>query len=139
VTPPTATHSVQATVTPACPAWSKRLDVEPETVIYRAHEPADTQYMSVRVSGSTSYAGEYWLGGRGLLRPVRARIEASDGLLMAVEDTTGIFGAGASLADAVEDLRAALTEHYAILSASSELSDDLADQLEFLRQHLRLA
>jgi len=83
-------------------------------------------------------AGHPWVSGGDLVRPIRAVVRGgSEGTLVVVEPTTGIFGAGADLADALLDFRAALVEHRDVLESSGELAEDLRDQLDFLRRHLR--
>ncbi len=81
--------------------------------------------------------GRVWLAGGGLSAPVRVRIEAEDGSFYAEEPTTGVFGAGATVAAALDDLRAALREHLDVLQAEEHLSEELQRQLRFLRQHVR--
>lgn len=81
-------------------------------------------------------ADYYWLGGRGLQQPLQAHVEwTGDGVLV-LERTTGVYGFGGRLADAILDLRAALSEHLDVLDSSAELSDDLQGQARFLRRHL---
>lgn len=83
-------------------------------------------------------AGVYWVDGQAIARPVRVAVAAmgADGLVVS-EPTTGIFGSGATLDAAIDDFRAALLEHRAVLEDSGPLSDDLRDQLEFLKRHLK--
>lgn len=85
---------------------------------------------------ANGYAGGYWMGGLGLIRPVRAVLQFSSGHCTAVEPHTGVFGAGGSVAAALQDLRVALREHCEVLQSQVGLSSDLAAQLEFLQQHV---
>lgn len=83
-------------------------------------------------------AGVYWVDGQAIARPVRVAVTATGAAgLVAEEPTTGIFGSGATLDAALDDFRAALLEHRAVLEDSGPLADDLRDQLEFLKRHLR--
>jgi len=68
---------------------------------------------------------------------VRVTITADAAGLVSEEPTTGIFGIGPTLPAALDDFRAALSEHRAVLEDSGPLSDDLRDQLEFLQRHLK--
>jgi hypothetical protein len=81
--------------------------------------------------------GRFWLGGRELVQPVLAEVDLHDGIVSATERTTGIFGAGESLAAALEDLRCALREHLDVQERESSLSEQLQVQRDFLRAHLR--
>jgi hypothetical protein len=86
----------------------------------------------------TYTSGDFWLGGPGVLRPVRVHIEAPhDGPVLAVQHDTGIHGVGASAATAVEDLKAALHDHLVLLAQEEVLSDELEHQLNWLRRHIR--
>ena len=83
-------------------------------------------------------ADTYWLGGPQFFRPVGAHIEVDeDGSVIAHNQETGIFGVGSDFAAAIVDLREALFEHLNILADSNQLSDELSDQLQFLKVHLR--
>ena len=80
----------------------------------------------------------YWLGGGALVEPIMVEIErrAAGGFLV-VQPDTGIYGAAQSAAEAVLDLRTALTEHFQALVRLANLGTDLSQQRDFLRLHLR--
>lgn len=90
----------------------------------------------VRARVRAVVANGYWLGGPGFVRPVYANLEIDRDNVVALEATTGIFGVGPTLADAVTDLRAALAEHRDVLRSEDKLSEELSAQLQFLRTHL---
>jgi hypothetical protein len=52
---------------------------------------------------------------------------------------TGIFGAGASPADALDDFWRAAREHAEVLGGEARLTDALAAQLQYLRERIELA
>jgi hypothetical protein len=84
------------------------------------------------------FAGRQWLGGGDLLIPIHVDVDATaPGEFTVFDPRTGIFGAGATPVEAIEDFRAALVEHRDVLEASQPLSDDLREQLELLRRYLR--
>lgn len=84
------------------------------------------------------FAGRQWLGGGDLLIPIHVDVDtAAPGEFTVSDPRTGIFGAGATPAVAIEDFRAALVEHRDVLETSQPLSDDLREQLELLQRHLR--
>jgi hypothetical protein len=57
------------------------------------------------------------------------------GLLFTVSDSvTGIFGAGGTPIDAVQDLARALKEHQEVLEAQDRLSPALEEQLRYLQR-----
>lgn len=60
-------------------------------------------------------------------------IADTDGLWTVRDIATGIFGSGSSEAEALRDFYSALFEHRDVLERQSELSDDLAAQLAYLR------
>lgn len=63
-------------------------------------------------------------------------LRSLDGYWTALEPRTGIFGTGADESSALEDLIRALQEHTDVLARQEALSDELADQLDYLRQRL---
>ena len=81
--------------------------------------------------------GLFWLAGDRLIQPVRVLVERGSGSFVATEPQTGVFGVGPTFAAAVNDLRAALVEHLEVLRAEEALSEELDQQLAFLRSHLR--
>ena len=78
----------------------------------------------------------YWLGGRGLVQPVRAVTTFVDGQWCAEQPDTGIWGAGRTEAAAIEDLRRALFGHRDVLMSSTALAPNLTVQRQWLREHL---
>lgn len=83
-------------------------------------------------------ADSFWLAGDDLIQPVLAQIQVDGDDLLATEPVTGIYGVGSDLAEAVNDLRSALRDHFVVLNdESSSLSDDLRIQRDWLRVHLR--
>jgi len=71
-----------------------------------------------------------------LSRPVEVLIE-DDGDGVAVSHAaTGIFGAGDTLNNALQDFVTALRDHSVVLSSESELSSQLSVQQQFLRELL---
>lgn len=68
----------------------------------------------------------------------RSKLEREDDYLVATDTATGIFGVGATLADAFSDLGAALIEHRDVLEHQTQLSPGLADELRYLRQRVPL-
>lgn len=90
------------------------------------------------VVGDSVFQGVYWINGGDVVQPVHTRLTIDVGpQFILVNEETGIFGSGASLAAAAEDFRAALVEHRALLHDEGNLSEDLRDQYNFLMQHLR--
>lgn len=81
--------------------------------------------------------GQFWLSGGDIALPLRVEMHGADHGLTAVQPDTGIFGTGRSLADALNDLRAALVEYRGALTSAQPLAEDLREQLGFLRRHLR--
>jgi hypothetical protein len=53
-----------------------------------------------------------------------------------VDRETGIYGAGATPEDALDDFRRAAIEHLEVLERQDVLSDELAAQYEYLRERL---
>jgi hypothetical protein len=51
--------------------------------------------------------------------------------------STGVFGHGETVADAVKDFLHAATEHLDVLERQSALSDGLSAQLKYLRERIR--
>lgn len=83
-------------------------------------------------------AGTHWIAGGNLRIPVRVAIDVDNTHdVVAVEESTGIFGVGVTLADAVTDLRSALLEHLDVLANADQLSAGLADQLHLLRRMIK--
>ena len=86
------------------------------------------------------YVGEdnYVLGAQDLL-PIRVKISLDDvGSYVVTSPDTGIFGVARTLANALRDFRSALQEHYEVLEEDeAELAPYLAEQLQFLKSHLR--
>jgi hypothetical protein len=96
------------------------------------------QKNAIRLITRRVVAGKQWVVGGRLKIPVSVHITGdSSGQLVATDEHTGIFGAGADLAAAINDFRAALVEHRAFLEASHPLSSDLEEQLDALRRLLR--
>lgn len=62
------------------------------------------------------------------------QVESGEGYLTAYDQSTGIFGAGATLIDAFSDLAAALVEHRDVLERQDRLSPELARHLEYLQR-----
>ncbi len=75
---------------------------------------------------------EIWLSGPELAAPVLAIASVEDDVWVAVEPETGIFGAGTDLDGARDDLRAALRDHFDLLTAEEHLSEELQRQKAFL-------
>lgn len=91
-------------------------------------------------AGPAPVADTYLIGGRDLWRPLRISLvrEAETEQYLAVVDEWAIAGVGDTAAEAIEDLRLALGEYRAALEAAGgDLGSTLADQLEFLREHVR--
>ena len=86
------------------------------------------------------YVGEdnYVLGASDLL-PIRVNISLDDGgSYVVASPDTGIFGVARTLAHALRDFRSALQDHYEVLEEDeAELAPHLAEQLQFLKNHLR--
>jgi|SRR5215211_5745554 len=85
--------------------------------------------------GETSAATgiEYTIPGR----PTFALELRRAGTAWTVEDmATGIHGAGETPTDALDDFRAAASEHRDVLERQDALAEDLARQLEYLRVRL---
>lgn len=81
--------------------------------------------------------GRVWLAGAGLKLPVAVAIDGlPGGSVVALQQHTGIHGVGASLHEALDDIRAAMRDHERILTEAPALSEDLREQLAFLRLHL---
>jgi hypothetical protein len=100
-------------------------------------DPADWEH-AVRLIPRRVVAGRQWVAGGRLKIPVCLHITGdSSGQLVATDERTGIFGVGADLAAAINNFRAALVEHRALLEVSHPLSSDLQEQLDVLRQLLR--
>lgn len=71
----------------------------------------------------------------GIDRALHVRIhETEDGVAIADFDT-GVFGDGATLADALQDFRSALQTHLAALIEEDALSPSLQHQLDTLRTY----
>lgn len=89
-------------------------------------------------SGTTEgFAGSWWINGREIRYPIHVTLEPADGEILAQNPDTGIFGVGSTPAEALEDLRLALVDHYWILvNAEDAIFDDLRAQREFLTSHL---
>jgi predicted RNase H-like HicB family nuclease len=69
----------------------------------------------------------------GLGRALHVRIhEAEDGVSVA-DIATGVFGAGDTLPEALQDFRDALRDHLEVLADDDALSPGLQHQLEILR------
>ena len=99
-----------------------------------AAQPPTTASPAVR----PGFAGQVWLGAGDLLLPIQVNLSWSDSHHVIAEDPrSGIFGSGVGLGAALEDFRLALTEHRAFLEASSPLSPQLEETLEYLRRHLK--
>jgi predicted RNase H-like HicB family nuclease len=88
-------------------------------------------------AGVTVMSGRHWLAGGELVRPLLVELAPGDGYLVAREPRTGIHGHGPTPAEAINDLREALVDHRRVLQEAAALSDDLRDQLDILRTHLR--
>jgi hypothetical protein len=65
---------------------------------------------------------------------VRWTAERTETGFTASDLVTGVFGFGSDLNEAIRDLAHALREHRDVLERQDELSLDLQDQLEYLRQ-----
>jgi hypothetical protein len=61
-------------------------------------------------------------------------LEHRDGGFTVSDPVTGIFGAGDTPFDAMQDIAAALREHREVLEAQAELTPALQAQLDHLRQ-----
>lgn len=90
----------------------------------------------------TSKSGGQYEGFAGLLvthlRSISSlyEIEQADAGWTIRDVETGIFGAGATETDALRDYVEALQEHRDVLERQEALSEELATQLEYLRQIL---
>jgi len=89
-------------------------------------------------SGTTKgFAASWWINGREIRFPMHVTLEPADGEILAQNPDTGIFGVAGTPAEALEDLRVALVDHYRILvNAGDAIFDDLRAQREFLTSHL---
>jgi hypothetical protein len=54
------------------------------------------------------------------------------------DQETGIYGAGASPSEALDDFLRAVKEHLDVLERQELLSDDLTAQLRYLRERVQL-
>lgn len=70
-----------------------------------------------------------------LARPIYVFVQQSDGLTSLADSSTGVFGVGETLRDAVVDLRAALREHLEFLGEQPALSPELEYHLRELRTY----
>ncbi len=55
---------------------------------------------------------------------------------LVVDQVTGIHGVGAEFSEAIKDFATALREHLDVLEHEADLSDDLARQLDYLRERV---
>ncbi len=124
---------VDLAVTPTASSTSVQFSVEVPAATIDGGELV-AHYATV----TGTFAGQFWVGGRELVEPVSVTVSPAErGTIVVEERTTGIFGSGPRLSAAIEDFRAALSEHLDVLERSSALSADLSEHLEFLRRHLR--
>lgn len=63
-------------------------------------------------------------------------VEEHEGGWTATDTATGIFGSGEDVTEAMRDLYAALHEHRDVLQRQPELSEALAQQLDYLHRVL---
>lgn len=95
------------------------------------------QIDAVMVSATgVGFPGHIWIGGEGIRLAIGVTLDAGGGEIVAAVDDVPIFGSGATLVDALDDLRVALVEHLDTLNAVDELSDELKAQRDYLRLHL---
>lgn len=83
-------------------------------------------------------SNEYLVAAPKLRLPIRVEISKEDGPgYVALNNPSGIVGSGSSIALAIRDLLDAMQEHLEVLRLEDSLSNDLADQLRYLTEHLR--
>ena len=66
-------------------------------------------------------------------------LEPSGKTWTVIDRRTGIYGAGDTPIDALDDFRRAAMEHLDVLERQDSLSDDLTAQLQYLRERIRPA
>ena len=66
-------------------------------------------------------------------------VERSGETWTVIDRQTGIYGAGDTPIEALDDFRRAAMEHLDVLERQDSLSDDLTAQLQYLRERIRPA
>jgi hypothetical protein len=105
--------------------------------IYERSEAVAPRRLGVAVG--PSFPARVWIGGRGIRQGIPVDLRTGDGeIVAAVGDDVPVFGVGTTFVEAIEDLRAALSDHLQLLNATDELTDDLRSQRDYLRLRLAL-